>query len=91
MIRMFVGLVLLAGSTFAEPVSEEEAREILAKGEIIRTEVVLHREDLGWRYVEYEIRHKGEFHVCIIFWKNREPTEEYTFYSWTKTGQGCSK
>ena len=81
----------MAGSTFAEPVSDEKAMEVLAEGEIIRTEVVFQSEGIGWRSVEYEIRHKGEFYVCNIGWDMKKTTEEYTFYSWTKTGQGCSK
>ncbi len=87
--RLLILLCLLAGPAFADPLSDEKTRQVLAEGEVLRAGVRLWDKAVNFRTVEYEIRYKGEFYVCTIGWSEKKPTEDYKFPSWSKTGEGC--
>ena len=89
--RLLILLCVLAGPAFADPMKEEDTRQVLAEGEIIRTGIILWDKGVGFRAVEYEIRYEGTFYVCKIVWLEKKPTDDYEFNSWNKTNEICHR
>ena len=70
--KRLILLCLLAWPAFADPLSDEKTRQVLAEGEVLRAGVRLWDKAVNFRTVEYEIRYKGEFYVCTIGWSEKK-------------------
>ena len=100
--RLFIFLCLLAGPAFADPLSDEKTRQVLAEGEVLRTEAARYDFDyptddanLTWTgssFVELDVRYDGHFFRCRIDWNEYDyKTDPETRRFWRKVDERCDR
>ena len=99
--RLLILLCLLAGPAFADPLSDEKTRQVLAEGDIYQTRSETYKwadfcsEDTDFicgetRFEYLDIRYEGELFKCRVDWTlydSEKDPESRVF--WRKADERC--